>query len=148
MPLPLKILNRLRLGREVAARVTPSRPDHLAWVYVYPMLDPQNGVVVKPARMGAEPRFAALGEGNPIIGFLVCHLEIEAAVAEEVYKGIRDDLEDPAFDHPDLAIVANEEELAVLLQRWVTDPMTLHVPMDVGYRFNKGPTLLRKLGAI
>ena len=36
---------------------------------------------------------------------------------------------------------ANEEELEVVIQPWITDYSTIHVPMDVGYEFELGPDL-------
>lgn len=138
MALPLKILNRLRLGRDVAAKVSPSVPENLAWIYVYPLLNQDHGFLLRG--QGREERIVGVGTGDPIKGFLVRHLEIGAQVADDFYQSLRDDIGNPVFD--ERLTPVTEEELEAVLQRWLTDYTTLHVPMNVGYEFELGPDLI------
>jgi len=116
----------------------PSRPENLAWIYVYPILNQDNGFLLRGH--GGEERIVGVGTGNPIKGFLVRHLEIESSVAEDFYQSLRDDIGNPWFD--ERLTAANVEELEAVLQRWLIDYTTLHVPMNVGYEFELGPDLI------
>ncbi len=138
MKLPPKTLNRLRMGRDVAARIRAERPGHLAWIYVYPLLHPEKGVLLQGH--GGEEQIVSTGSGNPIRGFLIRRLEVDQGIAEDHYRGYRDDLGIPAVDSR--IEVSSEEELADVVGRWLNDPTDLHVPMDVGYEFEGGPDLI------
>ena len=138
MAIPLKVLNRLRLGRDVAAKVDPTWLDHLAWVYVYPILNPENGYLLRGHR--GEERIVSSGSANPIKGYLVRHLEVEAKVAEDYLQSIRDDIGKSSFDTK--MIVADEQELEKVLAQWLSDFTALHVPTSVDYYFELGPDLI------
>jgi hypothetical protein len=138
MTLPKKVANRLRLGREVAARVPASVLGNIGWVYVYPILDPANGY--RTVGRGGETQFVPLGNGNPVQGFLVRHLEIDAHVADDFNESRRDDIGVPTADERIFA--ANEDTLENILRRWIIDLMSLRIPSDVGYLFERGPNLI------
>jgi hypothetical protein len=138
MTLSLKVLNRLRLGRDVAGRIKPSCSGNLAWVYVYPMLDQANGFMLKGH--GGEERIVSTAAGNPIKSFFVRRLEIEPRIVEDFHQGIRDDIGNPAID--ERMTVADENELEEVLNLWLVDDTNLHVPTGVGYEFELGPDLI------
>jgi len=138
MALPMKILNRLRSGRDVAAKVLPSRSENMAWVYVYPLLNEKHGFLHRGH--GCEEQIVGDGTGNPIKGFLVRHLEIEAVIVEDFHENQRDDLGEPVLD--ERFTLETEADLEAVLRRWLTDDTTLHIPMDVGYEFELGADLI------
>ena len=138
MPISLKTLNRLRMGRDVAARLSPQRPADLAWVYVYPLLNPEEGTRV--LGHGGEPQILKTGSGNPIAGFLIRHLEIERSAAEDYYNELRDEIGVPFRD--ERFVTRTEDDLERQLNSMLDHLSALHVPDDVGYTFEMGPDLL------
>jgi hypothetical protein len=133
MTLPLNVLNRLRQGREVAARVEPEHPGNLARVYVDPFLDPDEAFWLRS-------RIYRTGSGNPIRGYLVRYVEAEPAVVEEFHRYDQDDLSRTATDV--ILEVSTEEELALALGRWVRDFTSLGDPRGAEYWFASGAQLL------
>jgi hypothetical protein len=74
--LPLQILNRLRLGRDVAAQVEPRHAECLAWVLIDPIVDQDKAKMI--TRSGwSEPMigYRVVGE-NPILGFRLRFVEM------------------------------------------------------------------------
>jgi hypothetical protein len=133
MTLPMEVLNRLRLGKDVAARVAPEHPGFLAWVYVYPFLDPDEAFWL-------QGRIYRTGSGNPIRGYLVRHVEAEPEVVEEFYRADQDDLSRTAVDV--IFEVSTEEELALALGRWMSDFASLGDPRGAEYWFASGAQLV------
>lgn len=139
MALPLKVLNRLRLGRDLAARVPETLKNHSAWIYVYPLLDSEKGERIFEA--GREQRIVSTSGESAIAGFLVRYLEVERQVVEDYHDGRLDEADYPDVDQRYKA--RTEEELAALLARWIEDFSQLHEPSSVGYVFDPGPVLCR-----
>lgn len=123
--LPLKVLNRLRLGRRVAARVPPSRAGQVAWVRVQPLLSP-GATWDNPN--STERRAVAPPGIEPIRGFEVRRVELPDEVVADIWEAPR--LE-PSVDQR--VLVANEQELEGVLSRWLSDFGQLRVPSLVGY---------------
>ncbi|MBW3623998.1 MAG: hypothetical protein KY468_11375 [Armatimonadetes bacterium] len=134
MTLPLKLLNRLRLGRDVAARVQARLENHSAWIYVYPLLNPEKGKRVKEP--GREARIVSDRGESAIRGFLLRYLEVETKIVEDYLKGTLDEADYPSVE--EFYEVSMEEELAEILTRWIDDFSLLHEPSIVGYVFDRG----------
>jgi hypothetical protein len=129
-PIPLRVLNRLRLGRDVAARVRPRDPSNLAWVYVIPLVDHVRG---STAVVNGERTALSLSGEPPVCGFVVRYIEVAENIIDEYNREERDDPEHPA--HDERAIATNEDELADILRLYTVDLDSLHIPIDVGYVF-------------
>ena len=138
MPLPLKILSRLRSGRDLAAKVAPSCPENMAWIYIFPIVNQDHNPVFRGDN--AERRVINFGTNNPIKKYFIRHLEINSHIANDFNHGLRDEIGVPYCDNR--LTLSNEEELEDILQRWISDYSTLHIPMDVGYEFELGPDLI------
>lgn len=136
MTLPITVLNRLRAGKDVAARVEPKHPGNLAWVYVHPVLNVDEAFWLS----FNESRLIRTGSGNPIGGFLLRHLEAQPEVAERFYRSDADDLA-PTVEDVRVEVIS-EEQLATALQEWTCDPASLIDPIGTGYWFARGPQLL------
>ena len=134
MTLPMDVLNWLRLGKEVAARVAPEHPGFLAWVYVYPFLDPDEAFWL-------QGRIYRTGSGNPIRGYLVRYVEAEPEVVAGFYRFDQDDLSRTAVDV--IFEVSTEGELALALGRWMSDFASLGDPRGAEYWFASGAQLVR-----
>jgi hypothetical protein len=132
MEIPLKVLNRLRLGRTVAAEIAATISEHRAWVHVRPLIASEKGY-----RDGTdfwkEPKATSYNVAqNPIAGFCVRRIEVPA---ELVVKARADEWDLTSQDcSVDEGIVANsEEELARILSQWIPDGAALRIPYDAGY---------------
>lgn len=73
MALSLKLLNRLHLGRPLAASIRATRPSFRAWVHVRPVVDQTKARLVSVS--GGEDRVGAI-DGACIVGYRVRRLEI------------------------------------------------------------------------
>jgi hypothetical protein len=123
--MPIKVLNRLELGRSVAAQVPAMLPDHRAWVRVRPLIDAARGTWVDTGH--TEKRLVSTG-GNPIRGYEIRYVE----VADRLFENPMDiSLEDVSIDQR--VEVSSLDELEKMLSRWVTDLSQLRVPSIVGY---------------
>ena len=129
MPIPLKVLNRLPMGRDIAARVPPSSAENLAWVYIAPLF-PERAYVGEPENR----RWIHVTKSGKVnSGFLVRHLEVDAEQAEAIYWGFRHDLHETFLD--ERVLVPNETELEAVLIEWLPDYGDLHPPSGVRYLF-------------
>ena len=137
MTLPLKILNRLRLGQDVAAEVTPTISHHLAWVYIYPLIDYTKARIID--QPGHERRIMSADGSNPIEGFLIRYIEVEERIVADFHQGRLYDPDRPTIDQR--IVVTDEAELVTVLGKWIHNFLSLHIPEDVGYWFNRGPDL-------
>ena len=131
--IPLKTLNRLRLGREVAAEVNPTSPGHKAWVLVWPQVDAEHGYFNKLSDYGESLVFST-SDQNPIKGFIIIFIQIEQARLQEF---IDNQWEMPystasAYEED---FAADEAELEVKLSKWLSDFSLLQHPQAAGYRF-------------
>ena len=113
MAFPLKTLNRLRLGGDIAAPITPSRSRNSAWVYVWPILNPDKN-------------FAR---------FFVRRFEVETLFSEDSYRHASDEGK-PEFD--ERQVLSTIEEVEHFVQQWVTDLIAFREPSIVKYRFRHG----------
>src|SRR4051812_46652538 len=124
--LPMPVLNRLRLGRAVAARVRATLPHHHAWVRVQPLLKAEGARWDEPA--SEERRAISLDGTDPIRGFEIRRVEVDAGVMEDIWEVGK---VVPSIDQR--IEVATEAELADALSRWLGDPAALRIPSLVGY---------------
>ena len=140
MPLPLKLLNRLRLGRDLAARVPATLADHVAWVYVYPLPDYLHSILLLEA--GREGRLRSTN-GDPVRGFLVRYVEAPKGILDRLRSFQLLERDFPGFPPVERRLeVRTEEELAAVLKEFVENPLQLHEPSATGYCFRLGPELL------
>jgi len=124
---PLKVLNRLRAANDVAAEVTPTLPNHKAWLLVRPQVDPQKAEWDKISR-----RWQSIYVDEDILaGFKVNYVEIETRQLDVFFSNIDIDIE-PTIN--ERFQVTSEEELAVLVSRWLTDLSGFRDPYDVNFR--------------
>ncbi len=116
MDIPLAVLNRLHDGREVSVEVMARHPEHRAWVEVFPVLNPDKGRL-EHREWGLEPVLLRYDvTADPIDAFTVWYREIHRRV------------EDYPFDWDVVGLtvdesysVANDRDLATLLERWIPD---------------------------
>ena len=127
--LPPRILERLRLGREVAAEIPPTLPDHRAWVHVEPVLDPQLGQM-QQREYGLESILISYGEENPLIGFRLRRREIHRR-----FEDSPDDWDLVGLSVDEVCIVKSEDEVAVRLTTWHADLDALTLPHHVDSPF-------------
>ena len=140
MRLPLKVLNRLRLGRDVAARVAPADEKNHAWVYVYLLLNDIAGVQIIE---GGEPKAVGAIPENDQIQFLVCRVEFSQEIIEEYKAGRLYEIENRQAETDERWQVRGVAELEDILSRWIDDGDQLHEPSVVGYEFDYGRGLIR-----
>jgi hypothetical protein len=127
MGIPVKVSNRLLMGREVATDVGTPNPDRRAWVIVVPIVDESAQWTHDSAGPGSEPRLTGQGARLSISGYQVIRVE----VSSETLDRIRDD--DLASDAVEIVRLAarNESELECALAGWVQDTNTLRHPGNV-----------------
>lgn len=131
--LSLKILNRLRLGREVAAKIEPTLPNHQAWLLIWPKTDSEHGYFTKLSDYG-EPLIVATSDQNPLIGFEIIITEIEQQRLERALTNQWEisysmaTLNRSEFAH-------DEIDLETKLSQWLSDLSLLRIPSDVQYPF-------------
>ena len=147
--LPLKVLNRLRLGRSVAAEVPTPLAQYRAWVHVQPLVD---GMKMAPhdADYGLEPRLDKTDVAGRELTFRASFVRLHSK-----YLEYRLDL-DLAWEDEQTAreevLAQNEQELESVLSRWLTDLSALRAPANVEYPWlprkpGKGPVIdLREIG--
>src|SRR4051812_19341024 len=104
--IPLKILNRLRLGRPVAAELPRSEPEYRAWIHVQPLFDPDRTSFNDP-EFGLERRVERYSEGN-LKGYRVRYVRVH-----EKYLPYPNDLDlawEDSETSSDVVQVSNDEE--------------------------------------
>ena len=131
--LPLKILNRLLLGREVAAEIKATLPEHKAWVLVWPRIDPEHGYFNKLNDYSESMAFST--DGQPALkGFEIIYVEIEQKTLEE---DLSDAWEIPyssaTLERSDFA--RDETELEAKLSEHLTDLSCLQLPSKAKFPF-------------
>ena len=135
---PRRVLNDLRQGLDVAAKVPDTPPEHLAWVHICPI--PNEEICFRD--VDGSLKLVRTTEGRPIRGFLVRYLVAEQSEVEEFYERRRQNLVETVED---IRIqVDSEAELATLVQKWITDFTTFHVPSYIGYRFGACENLMEQ----
>ena len=127
--LPPKIIERLRLGRGVAAEITPSRPENRAWIHVKPIIDPQLGKMQQREPV-LEPLLQSFGGASPIVGYQVRHRELHRA-----FEDSPDDWDLIGLSVDETYLVRGEDELALLLRKWLADFNVLTLPHNVDHPF-------------
>ena len=131
--LPLETLNRLRLGREVAAEVHATLPGHKAWILVWPREDPEHGYFTKLSDYG-ECIIVSISGENPLRGYEIIYTEIEQQALQEA---LEHHCEIPysmaVIERDDFA--KDELELETKLSLWLTDLSLLRIPSEVQYPF-------------
>ena len=131
--IPLKTLNRLRLGREVAAEVTPTLPAHKAWVLVWPQVDAEHGYFNKLSDYGEALMFGT-SDQNPIKGFVIIFIQIEQARLQEFIDNQWEMSYSTASAYEE-DFATDEAGLEAKLSKWLSDFFLLQHPQAVGYRF-------------
>ena len=129
--IPLQVLNRLQLGRNIAAPIPAALSDHRAWVHVRPLIDENKGFLEYNGK--SEPTLVSYNiTENPIIGFKVRHVEIH-----ERYQDYPQDYDIIGFSVNQEYQVESQEELEELLLQWLTDLSLFRAPSNVGYIFGR-----------
>lgn len=135
---PRKVLNSLREGQDLAAKVPNTPPDHYAWVHICPI--PERKIRFRD--VDGRVKLVRTTEGKLIRGFLVRYLVAEKSEVEEIYGGRRQNLVETVED---IRIqVDSMEELSSLVQQWITDFTEFHVPSYTGYRFGACGNLMEQ----
>lgn len=130
--IPLKVLKRLRMGRDVAAEVKACYPGYRAWVHVKPLL---AGELTNPD-YGLEPRLRQATD-DAIKGY-----EVRFILVHEQYLSRRYDLDkawDDSLTADERFTVDNVDDLERVLTPRLSDFTSLHAPANVDY-----PALPRK----
>jgi hypothetical protein len=125
-PLPLRVLNHLRQGREVAAEVEPSDRNARAWVFITPV----PGVLSTLFNPGSEridwrkyPDTARL----QIEHYWILRLEVLAEALERLRD---DDLRDGEANVEKI-VVQGEADVGPVIIQWVSDFEALRDPGNV-----------------
>ncbi len=126
MVIPQKVLNRLHLGRPVAAMVAATRPNFRAWVYIKPILNKEGQ---RWTSSGSGERYLSSNQASPIEGYIVRHLEIPERYVDFIYES-DNYMQDPST-LDERTIVFTEDELANVLTHWLEDFTQLRIPVDV-----------------
>lgn len=123
--IPLKVYNRLKLGRDVAAEVTATHPYYRAWIYVKPVL-----VTYDNPDYGLERRAINFRNESPM-QYEVRYIELHPKYLEypaDLDKAWIDDLtQDQRYS------VTGENALESILSRWLHDLNMLKIPSTVAY---------------
>jgi hypothetical protein len=131
--LPIRIINRLNLGRSVAASAPALHPGCLAWVIIEPVLQPEKAIVEQHEHE-SEPLVQAgiIGE-NPIAHYILRYVEIPRQSYERYTEYPLDwdyHLVVASYCH---IVAYHEQEIADTLAHWHIDSEALHIPGDVGF---------------
>lgn len=126
MVIPLKVLNRLRAGKEVAAQVAATRPQYKAWVCVKPMLDPNKVILV---HYGGGLSKAKSVDGSTDWAYLVRHIEMHEQYMEYLYES--EAYLDDSITSDHYYFARSEDELPIILSKWLSDFATLREPLIV-----------------
>lgn len=131
--LPLKILNRLLLGREVAAEIKATLPEHRAWVLIWPQIDTEHGYFNKLNDYGEPIAFS--NDGQPALkGFAIIYVEIEQQMLEEALSNASEIPYSAAtLERSDFA--RDETELEAKLSEHLTDLSCLQLPSKANFPF-------------
>lgn len=129
MSFPRNVVNRLRLGRDIAARIEPIESGNLAWIYVYPVVNANNAY--RDFSKSDEGIIVRKNEKNPFVGFLFRRLEVEKSEIAAIYEGIDDVILNRIIDEVNL--FTELKYLEGYVSRFVADLSAFHVPEDVGY---------------
>jgi hypothetical protein len=128
MKLSMSLINRLHLGRSIAAEVSSKRPNYRAWVYVKPVVGQRDVVDTEP---GIESRIAS-PTSDPVNAFDIRYTKFHEDFLEERYDLDRvwqDELTtDERYEAHSIA------ELEQLLGRWIHDFAVLGIPANVDYQ--------------
>jgi hypothetical protein len=123
---PAKLLNRLHLGRSLAAEIAPFGPELAAWLLVVPVLA-EGASMVKPGPL-SEPRVGG-DHPQPVRGYRIIRIEVPRDGLESLDEGdiSRDEVK------MDENFAGGEEELAVALRSWLDDPSLLRHPDSISH---------------
>lgn len=127
--LPMHIINRLALGRDLAAALESRRPGFKAWVYIWPVVALPN-YWKWSGNPGSEPRLVG-AEKDRICGYGVRYVEMD-----EKYHDPGMDADYAAADPTTLdevCFVRDLDELALAISRYTTDFGQLRPPPNVLY---------------
>jgi hypothetical protein len=131
--LPIKIINRLNLGRSVAAIAPALHPGCLAWMLVKPIIDPEKAII-EERTPGFERlvRSRVLGD-NPIAYYLLRYIEIPQQLYEREINCPFDWDYDLVVASYQQVLAFSEQEVAHTLSHWQINSETLRIPGNVGF---------------
>lgn len=134
MPLPLKVDNALRLGQNLAAIVTTTRPDWHGWVWVNPVMK----IGKTYAQYVSECTLKGVASGfydETIVRFQVRYVELsDWHLADSWFFDLDVAIEQrPIIDESYEA--KDRIELVQLLSRWITDLNALKPAFAVRYPY-------------
>ena len=139
--IPMKVRNRLRMGRDVAAEIDARNVGCRAWVRVKPILDLESQQL-KSADYGLESRVAS-PDSAAIIGFEVRRIELDPSFLAEP-----EDLDlawSDARTTEEYQFAQTEESLYEILRSVISDLNLLRIPADVEYPWLPSKILRREL---
>ncbi len=130
---PLKVLNRLNDGHDIAAELTPTLPNHKAWILIRPQVNPEKAEWDKVRRRW----WRVYVEEGILAGYKVNYVEIEIKQIDSYFIETEDNDIEPTIN--ERFSVASEEELADLVSQWTSDfsifldpySMGIHLPFDL-----------------
>lgn len=124
MALPLRILNRLRLGGDIAAEIQATQAYYRAWIYAQPLQE--------RTFQAARKRWTLQGQYTPvdftIRGYYVRYIELS-----EWHLEWDDDLDYALQQRPTIDVqlcVRDEQALELLLSQWCQDFSILGLPQN------------------
>lgn len=123
---PLKVLNKLNAGEDVAAEVTPTLPGHKAWILITPQVDPEKAEWDKVSLRW----WRVYVEEGILAGYKVNYVEIEIKQIDSYFSDTEDNDIEPTIN--ERFSVTSEEELAALVSRWASDLSIFLDPYSVG----------------
>ena len=131
--LPLKISNRLNLGRSVAAAAPAHHANCLAWVIVQPIANPEQSIV-EWHQPGIEPliRPRIIGE-NPIAHYILRYVEIPLLSYERCMDYPMDSDYYMVIATYQRILALHEQEITDTLEHWHVDCETLSIPSKVEF---------------
>ena len=124
--IPLKVLNRLRLGREVATEAPTLVEGERVWILVTPITK-QNAPWVSDSKWeGAEARLS--DDNSPsILGYRIARIELPSEMIERIRD---DDLPRRAVSVEQMT-VREENQIAPALSLYLQDATSLRHPDNV-----------------
>lgn len=130
MPLPVRVQNALRLGRDLAAEAPPLREDWRAWVHLRPVLD---GPGFDAERGGwTMEREGSRYDSTPV-RFVLRRVELSPWHLQEEWAA---DLDVAIEQRPvpdETRILEAEDDVAAALADWGVEPGMLRPPAAVDY---------------
>jgi hypothetical protein len=130
MPLPLKILERLRYGKEVAVEVAAAEPNMRAFVVVIPQVPDKWEHPDAYLYRGENAPRGGLRDPSLITGYEIRWLQHDAKYTDEAWGFDYDYVLDDKTTRVKRFFVEREEDIEEALTPWVKDTSFLSNPDD------------------